>query len=223
MNGSTTKPTTQPKRIRKGSKGTQAPQAVPVTTKARRTPSSAATEASRPPHADLSFVRGKATRHGWTSVDLFDVPEQEYGDGWVTGLLAFQELQQFVKTQPQDGQDVGLAHWVQWVIEAAFKASEAAKDTQGKSKRAAACAFTQCAGQFLLAMLRANDGRYMTEVITRHQETTDHFKARDAQQRAAFIARMQAARAAKRAAREASTSGHHENIAVTEAVGEVAA
>jgi hypothetical protein len=212
------------KRIRKGSKGTQVPQAVPVTTKARHTRQPATTESDRPDYADLSFVRGKATRYGWTSTDLFAVPEQDYGDGWITGLRAFQELQQLVKTQPQGDHDVGLAHYVQWILEAAFKAVEADRDTKGKSKRGAACAFTQCAGQFLLAMLRANDGRYMADVIDCHQKTTDYFKVRDAQQRAAFIARMQAARAAKRAAREqASTSGHHENIAVPEAAGEVAA
>ena len=223
MNSTTTKPTTGAKRIRKASKGTQVPQAVPVTTKARHTRQPATNESDRPAYADLSFVRGKATRYGWGHTDLFAVPDEEYGDGWITGLRAFQELQQLIKAQPKGDHDVGLAHWVQWIIEAAFKASEADKDTKGKSKRSAACAFTQCAGQFLLAMLRANDGRYMAEVIDCHQKTTDHFKARDAQQRAAFIARMQAARAAKRAAREASTSGHHENIAVTEAVGEVAA
>lgn len=213
MSSNTSTTTTQARRIRKASKGTQA---VPVTTKTQRTPS-AATETTRPAYADLSFVRGKATRYGWTLTDLFDVPEQEYSDGWITGLRAFQELQQFIKAQPQDDHHIGLAHYVQWIIEAAFKAREADRDTKGKSKRSAACAFTQCAGQFLMAMLRANDGRYMADVIASHQKTTDYFKARDEQQRAAFIARMQAARAAKRAAREqASASGHHENIVVTE-------
>ena len=216
-----TKTTTQPKRIRKS---TPAPQVVPVTTKARRILRNPANnEADRPPYASLSFVRGKPTRHGWTATDLFAVPEQEYGDGWITGLRAFQELQQFIKAQPQDESHIGLAHWTLWVIEAAFKAREADRDTKGKSKRSAACAFTQCVGQFVNAMLRANDGRYMAEVIACHQKTTDHFKERDAQQRAAFIARMQAARAAKRAAREqASTSGHYKKIVVAEVAGEVA-
>ena len=215
----TNKTSTQPKRIRKASNGTQA---VPVTTTARRSPRNAATETDRPLYADLSFVRGGPTRYGWASTDLFAVPDEEYGDGWITGLRAFQELQQFVKTQPQDTNDIGLAYRVQWITEEAFKAGVAAKETKGKSKRGAASAFTQCAGQLLHAMLRANDGRYMADVIDRHQKTTDWLQAHDARKRAAFIASMQAARAAKRAAREqASTSGHHEKTVVPAAAVEV--
>jgi hypothetical protein len=196
---SATKTTTQAKRIRKPRKGTPATQAVAVTTKARRAPRSAVTEDNRPPHAALSFVRGEMTRFGWSSTSWFDVPDEEYGDGWMTGLRAFQELQQFIKTQSREN-DFGQAHCVQWTLEEAFKVREAAAKS-GKSKRGAASAFTHCAGKFVLAMLQANDGRYMADVIVGSQKATDHQNARDAQARAAFIARMQAARAAKRAAR----------------------
>jgi hypothetical protein len=198
---STTKTTTQAKRIRKPGNGTQAPHAVPVTTKARRTPSSAVTETNRPPHADLSFVHREVTRYGWISTNWFDVPDEEYGDGWMTGLRAFQELQQFIKTQPKED-DWSLTSYVQWMLEKAFKARAAAAQ-DGKSKRGAASAFAHCAGQFLNTMLRANDGQHMADMIASHQRAINHQNARDAQARAAFIARMQAGRAAKRAAREA--------------------
>ena len=191
---------------------TQAPQTAPVTsshkpvtTKLRRTraPKSAANNPDHtiPAYASLSFVRGGIGRFGWTSTDLFAVPDEEHGDGWMTGLRAFQELQQFIQTQPQDPREIGLAHFVQWVLEEAFKLCDTAK-VGVKSKRGAACAFTHCAGRFLLSSLRADTGRYMAATIATNQTQRDLISAHDAKKRAAFVERMRAARAAKRVARQ---------------------
>lgn len=193
-----------------------------TTTKARKPTVS---EADRPPYAALSFVRGKPTRYGWASTDLFAVPDEGFGDGYLTGLRAFQELQQFIKAQPQDAECM-LASCVQWMFEEAFTAREAAKKARGKSKHGAAAAFTTCAGKFLLAMLKADTGRHMAETVAAHQGYVEKSRVRDTQERAAFTERMRVAKAAKRAAREAqaSTSEHpHKTSDSAAAAVEVAA
>lgn len=176
--------------------------AVTITTKTRK---QATNESDRPAYADLSFVRGKPTRYGWDHADLFAVPDEESSDGWMTGLRAFQELQQLVKAQPKE-RDCMLASYIKWTMEEAVKARETAV-LGGKSKAGAANAFTECAAQFLLSMLRSNDGQWMADRIARQQVSTDRIKEylakQKADKRAVFLARMQAARAAKREAREA--------------------
>jgi hypothetical protein len=175
-------------------------QAVTVTTKARRVRKSAATAHAIPAHAKLSFVQGTITRFGWHASNWFAVPDEEYTDGFMTGLKAFQELQQFVKSQ---GETRGTPFQVQWVLEEAFKARNSGT-ANGKSKRGAAEAFIQCAAAYLTAMMARDSGRYVGDRMAQQQATADYFQAKAAQDRVKFIERMQAARAAKRAARMAT-------------------
>ncbi|MBS3996113.1 MAG: hypothetical protein KGZ67_02060 [Hydrogenophaga sp.] len=194
MNTTTRKPTT-------------APSTVPVTTKAQRVrkPQTASTVQNRPPYTHLSFIECHTSRGSWRVSDWFAVPDEDYGDGWMTGLRAFQELQQFIKTQPVSARGFGPDYHIRQTLDAAFKAME--NPSVGvKGKRGAACAFTQCVLGFLLPMLRMDTGRFMVEAIAYQQELDDQANAREAQERAAFIERMRAARAAKRAEREALAS-----------------
>lgn len=172
-------------------------------TKARRVRKSAATAHTRPAHAELSFVQGTVTRYGWHASNWFAVPDEEYLDGTMTGLKAFQELQQFVKSQ---GDTHGTEFLVQWVLEEAFKASDSGT-ANGKSKRGAACAFIRCAAAHLTAMMARDSGRYVVDRLAQQQATADYFQSKAAQDRVKFIERMQAARAAKRAARELASTG----------------
>lgn len=191
----------------KASKPTSALSTVPVTTKARRVrkPQTASTVQERPPYTSLSFIKCHASRGHWRVSDWFAVPDEGYCDGWMTGLRAFQELQQFVKTQPVSARDIGLTFYIYETLKVAVKARENPR-VGVKSKCGAACAFTRCVLDFMLPMLRADTGRFMVSAIAHQQEANERANARKAQEREAFIERMRAARAAKRAKREALAS-----------------
>lgn len=148
-----------------------------------------------PAYASLSFVKGCPTRYGWVGENWFDVPKDETGDDCGhAGLLAFQELQQHVKAH--GGNDTMNRLVVQWVLEAAFKE----RDSH------AAQALISCVAEFATAMMASDTGACVAWKIEQNQKLREDVRIFKAERRAKFVARMQAAQAAKRAPRQAEHS-----------------
>lgn len=156
--------------------------------------------ANLPPYAHLSFVRGKPTRYGWTGENWFAVPEDKTGDDLGrAGLLAFQELQQYVKA---NGGNNTMNHLiVQWALQDAFKTigSNNGKDRDGS----AAFTFIRCVAEFASAMMASDTVACVAWMLDQNQRLREDVRVLKAERRDAFTERMQAARAAKRAARQA--------------------
>ena len=135
------------------------------------------------------------------------MPEDKTGDDLGrAGLLAFQELQQHVKAN--GGSNTMNSLIVQWALVDAFKA-------KSESDSHAAQAFICCVAEFATAMMASDTGACVAWKIEQAQNFREQVRVFKAERRAPFTEHMQAARAAKRVARQAlaatwATSGNQE-------------
>lgn len=165
-----------------------------------------------PAYARLSFVQGHPTRYGWTGENWFSVPDDADESGF-DGLLAFQELQQYVKANG-GGSNTMNRLIVQWALVDAFKA-------KSESDSHAAQAFICCVAEFATAMMASDTGACVAWKIEQAQNFREQVRVFKAARRAEFVERMQAARAAKRVARQApACAGAHPGAVACSAASE---
>lgn len=150
------------------------------------------------PFPGLSFVtdqRGRVPMRDW-----FDVPAENYGNGYVTGLNAAREFALMARTAP--GSFGPVSHLVTEVAQHCLSDSNHAGESE--SRRGAACAFLSVvAAAFDAAAQRFDLDGYIVGKLAEIERADKFFAARQARQRADFVQRMLTAKAAKRAASQA--------------------
>ena len=153
----------------------------------------------------LSFhTRHLDARGNLVMDNFFDVPAEDYGSGWDTGRRAAAELLAVIKAQPRNGTPVMgllLANLLADVANAL--ADRAAYGIP--ARRGAALGFLSvldAAIQF--AAHNADMQSYFQRELDRSEACRLHEVERKAAERVEFVARMQAARKAKREAQSAS-------------------
>jgi hypothetical protein len=151
------------------------------------------------PIAELSFVKrkwcGRSKFHAVT--DWLDVPLEEYGAGNITGYRVTAELMAWASKYPDF-----RGHALQSTLGAAY-AVLAQPHTFGKpSKRGAAVGIVNAMIGFLeFAAVNSKHGEYCERHIAESQKHQARRSEQDAIEKAQFVERMKAARAAKRAAK----------------------
>ena len=150
----------------------------------------------RTQRGELSFFTRELNRLGnCTAWNYFDVPEEEYSDGLVTGYRCAAELLAALERGNRPFIDVGM------VMRDAIKADS---DPSGKpGRRGASAAFMEVMAQAVTFMAKhANNALWLAGKIEKAEKQRDAWAARKAahkaEQRAEFSARMKAARQAKR-------------------------
>lgn len=140
----------------------------------------------------MSFVTEEVNRvGGWTGERYFDVPAEDYCAGSVTGYRCAAELLDAL------GRGYG-PHVVKWqVIKAAVQASE---EPHGEPSRCGAgTSFMEVIGDALTFMAKHSRHReFMAAKIAEAERWQATIAEREAKEKAAFVERMKAGRAAKR-------------------------
>lgn len=172
--------------------------------KATHTHGIASTSAA-PAWAQLSFVKVK--RHGdyYVCSDWLAVPNEAYADGWVTGYKAMAELMALTRTH----RGAGMAHAVRSVMEAAMLELAKPVNNDTPDKRGAACAVMHCMAQFVMSVDMVSTGgnrclpvKYWLQANIQETERNNALWAETkAKEKADWVQRMKAAKAAKKAAR----------------------
>jgi hypothetical protein len=140
----------------------------------------------------LSFVTEECNRAGgWTGERCFDVPAEDYYSGSVTGYRCAAELLEALARGY--GPHIIKSH----VIKDALQASD---EPRGKPSRCAAgSAFMEIVGEALTFMAKhSRHKEYMAAKIAEAERLQTTMAALDARDKAAFVERMKAAKAAKR-------------------------
>jgi len=219
-NTPTTSNTAQVRRVRTApgelSQWQPAPAVVPVTVKSTKAPKLAqvaSTALDRPAWASLSFIKTKPTRYGVDVLDWLNVPAQTYGEGWITGLRVMDELMAHINACRTGGR-YGAEHALQSVIAAAC--AELAKPMstcgEGRDKRGAAQAVMHCLTRFMVSVDMVSTGgnrclpvrQWLRHEIDYQTRMHAELAQEEAERKAAWAKRMQAARKAKKQAKAAS-------------------
>lgn len=140
----------------------------------------------------LSFVTEEINRvGGWTGERCFDVPAEDYYAGCVTGYRCAAELLYAL------ARGYGPHFVKQHVIKAALQARE---EPYGKpSRRGAGTAFMEVIGEAVTFMAKHSRHReFMAAKIAEAERLQATMAELDAKEKAAFVERMKAGRAAKR-------------------------
>lgn len=140
----------------------------------------------------LSFVTEEINRAGgWTGERCFDVPAEDYYAGSVTGYRCAAELLEALARGY--GPHIIKSH----VINDALQASD---EPHGKpSRRGAGTAFLAIVGEALTFMARHSlHKEFMAAKIAEAESARTTMAELDAKEKAAFVERMKAGRAAKR-------------------------
>lgn len=125
----------------------------------------------------------------------FDVPAQDYAEGPATGYRCAAEL--LAALALGHGPQIPTSH----ILEEVAKAKN--EDFNGINRRAAASAFLEIMGDALTFFARHGAHRaWIDKKIARAEQDAQKIAERQAIERAAFVERMKAAKAAKRTARE---------------------
>lgn len=146
------------------------------------------------PFPGLSFVtdqRGRTPRRVW-----FDVPAEPFTQGYVTGLRAAEQLIAALRRQER-----GVRGGLREILAAVF-AEQPARDRI--SRNGARVAFLGMVSHMLTAAAGQFDwSSFVADGINEMAQCEQWEERHKAQKRDAFVARMQAAKAAKRAAQGA--------------------
>lgn len=156
----------------------------------------------------LSFITKEISRNGgFAGVRSFDVPAEGYGAGYITGYRCAAELLQALQ------RGYGPHIFVRDIIEAAMQASNEKSGTA--SRRSAGYGFLAVVEEALLFMAKnAKHEQYTAHKIADAEHMRARIEEQDAREKAAFVQRMQAAKAEKRSA---STTAHHSKHPATSA------
>ena len=164
-----------------------------ATTSTRKAATQTLDTTPEPAYASLSFVRRyKLPRQRYLRVDWFSPPDEEYGDGNITGYKAALEFFQFLKTNPDD-QVIARD-----VIQAVARVFSDDHDLYAKDKRGATVTFLEgivSAVQFMAR--RGNFDQFFADRIQEQLAYRADAAERLAKEKAYFVVRMKAARAAK--------------------------
>jgi len=148
----------------------------------------------------LSFVRQVRPAHGKSSeCTYFDVPAQGYVEGTATGYRCAAELLEALALGY--GPHIPLTH----VLASAAQAMQ--DDFHGTSRRGAAVAFLEVVGQALhFFASRATHQPWLADKVEGAEQYVQYTAERQATERAGFIERMKAGKAAKRQMRKTTGS-----------------
>lgn len=137
----------------------------------------------------LSFVTVEISRNGgWTGERCFDVPAEEHGAGTITGYRCAAELLEALE------RGYGPYVSVRNITEAAMQAAN--EKTGAASRRAAGFGFLAVFEDAMQFMARhARHGKYMAHKIAEAERSNAWAAEQDAQEKAAFVQRMKAAKA----------------------------
>ena len=147
----------------------------------------------------LSFTTSTVTARGaWVAYNHFDVPAQEYGAGSITGYRCAAEL--LAALQRGYGPHIDIPSIVREAA-ASARCSSGAKP----SRAGAAVAFMSVVTEALKFLAQNSlHAEYIGREIAKVERLNVVYDELEAERKAAFIERMRAGRAAKRAAQEVS-------------------
>ena len=150
----------------------------------------------------LSFVTEEVgPAGGYKAERCFDVPQEDFYSGCVTGYRCAAELLDAL------ARGYGPHITKQHVIKAALQASD--EPYSKPSRRGAGSAFMEIVGEALTFMARHSlHGQYMAAKIAEAERLQATMAELDAKEKAAFVERMKAARLSK-AQRRVSTTAQH--------------
>lgn len=146
----------------------------------------------------FSFRSTLRSKRGALMADnYFDVPAQEYGEGWLTGYKVARELLQALK----NGGSICDSHDVHRIMKAAAIAADENSKCGATSRRGASCAFfTVIAGALRGAAKHTDFGTFIDRLEAEHADSKANMDAHYAEQKAQSIAKGVATRKAKREA-----------------------
>lgn len=152
------------------------------------------TKDAPPAYSKLSFVKYERTSKEYYRVtNWFNVPDEEYGDGNITGFMAVSELAQWVKDNPD-------SEWeIKEVIAEAMRIREGGYVQDKLDKRGAAVTFLN--GITSAVMFLANHADFKTHfnaLILRQLEFKNMEAFAIAKDKVDFVVRMKAGRETKR-------------------------
>lgn len=147
----------------------------------------------------LSFTTSTITARGaWVAYNHFDVPAQEYGAGSITGYRCAAEL--LAALERGYGPHIDVPSIVREAAAAARLRSGTAP-----SRKGAAVAFLSVVEEAMKFLAQnAQHAKHLSQKIAEAESVNAQFDELQAERRAAFVERMRAGRAAKRAAQEVS-------------------
>ncbi len=156
------------------------------------------------PLAKLSFVKRSwdSSTKRYLVTDWFAVPLEIYYDGRATGYRLMAELLAWSQQHPSEGNTA-----FQSVLKAVCAAESLPSKQAGRfepiDKHGAAVAVLELATSFFgFTALHANYSAFIAGCIAQEEKSRAFFAKRDAEYRREFVARMQAARASKSAAKK---------------------
>lgn len=141
-----------------------------------------------------SSQAGNAVGHKW-----FDVPEQPFLEGTVTGIELVEEMLELLQAEPRDG-----SAWmeIQHTLAAIFSELYTGATSPHNRKGAAESAALTIVGLLAMASTSPAFIGYVRERASFAKEDAEAAREREEADRRAFVERMRAGRAAKQAQRQ---------------------
>ena len=145
----------------------------------------------------VSFITVEVGRHGGAKkARWFDVPDEEYGAGQITGYRAAAELLEALNRGY--GPSISVGH----ILRDVFVAREE-ESFEKPSRRGAASAFTWVVDEALKFFAKkAKHGPWLDGKVAHAERTNAWFAETEIKEKAAFAQRMKEGKAAKKAARQ---------------------
>lgn len=149
----------------------------------------------------LPFTTTVRTRSGLVGAcKWFDVPDEDYNEGWGTGLEAAGLI--LAKLQADGEMSFEISQTIRQIF-----AEQAKPITRTPSKRgAASAAISVLEGMLLSSTRHLKWDSWLNSKLRAREKDMSWLRDEQAKERQAFVDRMKAARAAKRAARQAEQS-----------------
>lgn len=145
-------------------------------------------------HTGLSFVTDEVGPRGrLIGTNFFDVPHEDYGNGWITGMKAAREMLDWMRGQKE------FCLIFPEIMNAAYAA---AKEFEESSRRGAAVGFMRTLEQMLIVSAQHIDyAKGIDRQIERQERIDAQLERRETERRLDFVARMKEAKAKKAAER----------------------
>lgn len=142
----------------------------------------------------LSFVTTTHTKRGrFVAYSAFDVPDEDYGAGWITGTLAAGEL--LVALSEERFDLLGILE-------------EASSIPRGDPRRGASAGFLRMIEKMIyFAAEHARHEQIVKETVKGLRASMERARLKEQQEKSAFVQRMKAAKQAK-AAQRAQEESH---------------
>lgn len=150
----------------------------------------------------LSFRTQHIDARGHSVLDnFFDVPAEDYGSGWDTGRRAAAELLAVIKAQPRNGEPMFGRRLSDLLPDVGKALADCATGNDPDRKGAALGFLSVLDAAIKFAVQNADMQAYVQRELDRSEGWRLQAAERKAAERVEFVARMQAGRKAKRAAK----------------------